>query len=83
MSLTFEILLLLSILFSLTAALPMAQNGDGGGGTPPAGGLGYDPSAVGGDSAGSSGKGNGFELSTGATVAIAVVAGLVIIVGGE
>ena len=82
MSLTAAVPFLLSILFSLTTAIPTPQIGDGGGGTPPSGGLGYDPSAVGDDDAGSSGEGNGFQLSIGATVAIAVVAGLVIITGG-
>jgi hypothetical protein len=82
-SLPTQILLLSSLLSSLTSAFPSPQSSvNGSNDGTPEGGIGYDPSALGGDSAGSSGKDTGgVNLSIGATIAIGVVAGFVVLIG--
>lgn len=63
----------------LTTSLAAAQNGDGGAAS---GNL--PPSAAGGDAAGAAGPSSGsFTLSTGATVAIAVVVSIVVVLGSK
>ena len=76
---------LLSLALNHAFATPLPQNGDGGGtGNLPDGGLGYDPSAEGDANPGAAGTDTGgVRLSKGAIIAIAVVAGLVIIAGGS
>ena len=75
----------LTLLLHLVSASPLPQNGDGGGSTGlPDGGLGYDPSAEGDTQPGSSGKDTGgVRLSKGAIIAIAIVAGIVVILGSK
>lgn len=76
---------LLTLAFTHISASPLPQNGDGGGsGALPDGGLGYDPTSAGNDSPGADGTDTGgVGLSKGAIIGIAVVAGLVIIVGSK
>ena len=76
---------LLTLLFTHAFASPLPQNGDGGGsGALPDGGLGYNPNTAGDASPGSEGTDTGgVGLSKGAIIAIAVVATVVIIIGGS
>ncbi|RMZ75084.1 hypothetical protein DV737_g5482, partial [Chaetothyriales sp. CBS 132003] len=71
-----HLLVVVSALSLVTFArpTPQPQSNDGNGG-----GIGYDPSASGGSSSGSSGPDTGWSLSTGAAVAIGVVVGSVVI----
>lgn len=75
---------LLALIFSHAFASPLPQDGDGGGsGALPDGGLGYNPNTAGDASPGSEGTDTGgVGLSKGAIIAIAVVAGVVITIGG-
>lgn len=76
---------LLTLTFNHAFATPIPQNGDGGGsGSLPDGGLGYDPASAGDTVPGADGTDTGgVQLSKGAIIAIAVVAGLVVITGSS
>ncbi|RMZ91556.1 hypothetical protein DV736_g1221, partial [Chaetothyriales sp. CBS 134916] len=65
-------------LYTFARPTPQPQSNDGNG---DGGGIGYDPSASGGSDSGSSGPDTGWSLSTGATIAIGVVVGSVVIAG--
>ena len=75
-------ILLASLLLRHTAASPLPQDG-GGSSDIPDGSLGYDPSVSGDTQPGSSGADTGVRLGKGAIIAIAVVAGVIVIAGGK
>jgi hypothetical protein len=74
----------LILLTQHTFAIPIPQDGDGGGtGSIPDGSLGYDPSAEGDATPGSQGTDGGAKIGKGAIIGISVVAALIVIAGGQ